>query len=341
MRGADLLGEVEPALVQVDRDDLRCAVERGGRHHGQAHRARADHGDRVARLDPAVLDADLEPGRQDVREQDGGRVRHALGQPIQRGVGERDPDLLGLSAVDHVAKDPADTDRTLVGEAVRRVPAAAVAAHPARADARDDHAVARLDGVDRRAHLQDGAHAFVPEDPARGHLRGVSLEDVQVRPADGGRGDLDDSVGRFDQMGVRDVVPALLARPVVDECLHGSSWTKSRRTSVSPCALSICRPWRIAGDEGPSRAARESSGSPQHARHPRTPGPGVSHCVARLRRAGGPTPRRPCAPGSSWSCPGCRPARPRRSRRSRRTPPGRWPAASGRPARPSRPCSRR
>ena len=60
------------------------------------------------------------------------------GHRVGRGVGERDPDVLGLGAVDQVAEDPAAAAEALA--------VAALAAEPARAaggDARDEHPVAR------------------------------------------------------------------------------------------------------------------------------------------------------------------------------------------------------
>ena len=77
VRGADLLGHVQPVLVEVDRDDLGRAVQTGGGDDGEADRAGADDGDGVAGLDPAVLDAHLEAGREDVGQQQRGLVGDA------------------------------------------------------------------------------------------------------------------------------------------------------------------------------------------------------------------------------------------------------------------------
>ena len=51
---------------------------------------------------------DLEPGREDVGEQQRRVVGHPLGQPVEGVVGEGDPDQLRLRAVDEVPEDPAD-----------------------------------------------------------------------------------------------------------------------------------------------------------------------------------------------------------------------------------------
>ena len=221
MRGADLLGEVQPVLVQVDGDDLGRAVETGGGDDGEADRAGADDGDGVAGLDLAVLHADLEAGREDVRQQQRGLVGDALRQPVERVVGERDADQLGLGAVDEVAEDPADARRALVGEAVRRVAAAAVGADAAGADAGDDHAVA-----DRVVADAEPTSTTVPT-PSCPRIRpsvtaGTSplrmcrsvpqIVVVSIRTI---------ASPGLDEHGVGDLVPALVVRTVVDECLHG------------------------------------------------------------------------------------------------------------------------
>jgi hypothetical protein len=52
-------------------------------------RTRSDHGDDIARLDVAVLHADLEPGGKDVGEQDALGVTDPLGNLVDRVLGER------------------------------------------------------------------------------------------------------------------------------------------------------------------------------------------------------------------------------------------------------------
>ena len=72
----------------------------------------------------------------------------------------------------------------------------------------------------RVADRGDRADRFVAEDPAVGHRGHVALQDVQVGAADRGRVDADDHVGRLLDRGVRDVLPGLRARTVVDQRLH-------------------------------------------------------------------------------------------------------------------------
>ena len=66
--GAELLGGLEPAVGQVDGDDVARAEQPGAHDRRQADRAGADDGDDVAGLDVAVEHADLVAGRQDVGE---------------------------------------------------------------------------------------------------------------------------------------------------------------------------------------------------------------------------------------------------------------------------------
>src|SRR5690606_4493218 len=97
----------------------------------------------------------------------------------------------------------------------------AVAAPAARADAREDHAVADVQLGNTASYLGDLADALMPEDAPRLDLRRVALQDVQVGAADR-RGDHpDDDVGRMLDHRVGNLIPALPAGPVVDERLHG------------------------------------------------------------------------------------------------------------------------
>ena len=145
----------------------------------------------------------------------------AGGHLVGRRVGERDPHVLGLGAVDLVAEDPAAAAEAL---AVAALPAEA--ARAARRDARDEHPVADLDRLDAGADCLDRADRLVAEDPAVGHRRDVALEDVQIGAADGDGVDADDGVGVARDRGLRDLLPGLLAGSVIHERLHEqTSWS--------------------------------------------------------------------------------------------------------------------
>src|ERR1019366_7813088 len=91
-------------------------------------------------------------------------------------------DVLGLSAVDQVAENPASPAQAL--------PVAGFAAVPAgttRGDARHQHLVAGLDVLHPGTDRLDSPDRFVAEDAPVGDDRDVTLEDVQVGSANGDR----------------------------------------------------------------------------------------------------------------------------------------------------------
>ena len=115
---------------------------------GQTDRAGADDRDHVARLDVAVADADLEAGRQDVGQHHRGFVGDAVGQLVQRVVGEGDAhDSAWVPSIRWPRIHPMP-DGAFVGQAVREESLVAVGAGAARGDAGDDHAVADVEGRD-------------------------------------------------------------------------------------------------------------------------------------------------------------------------------------------------
>ena len=189
--------------------------------HRQSDRPGADDRDHVAGLDATVLDPDLKPGREDVRQHHALRVADRVGHLVQRRLGVRHAHELGLGAVDQVTEHPANPRRALVAEAVREDPLLAEAAATARLDARDDHLVADRELGHVAAELDDLPDALVAEDPTRRHGRYVPLHDVQIGAADRRRVDPDDGVGRLLDLRFRHVLPGLLAGSVIHERFHG------------------------------------------------------------------------------------------------------------------------
>ena len=120
-----LLGGLQPAVGEIDRDHRGRAVELRSDDRRQSDRACADDGDDIARLDMTVEDADLVAGRQDVGQHQNGLVGHAVGNRIGREIGERDADEFGLRAVDRVAENPTATAEALPGVAITAVTAGA------------------------------------------------------------------------------------------------------------------------------------------------------------------------------------------------------------------------
>src|SRR6266699_971502 len=197
-------------------DRSMATMRLGAGDRGQADRAGPDDRDDVARADAPGQDPDLVAGRQDVGQHEDLLVAHAVGNPVRGGVGERHADVVGLSAVDRVAEDPAPAAQALPVTSFAAEPAG-----PAGADAGDQHPVTRPQPAHAVADLLDGPDRLVAEDPALRHRGHVSLEDVQVGPADRDRVDPDDHVAVVGDLGIRRLFPGLVAGTVVNESSHG------------------------------------------------------------------------------------------------------------------------
>ena len=222
----------EPFGEAIDRDDALGAEQVRALDRELTDRAAAPDGDRVARLDLAVVGRHV-AGREDVREKEdllvGQRVRH-----LQRpDVGKRHARVFrlaaGIAAV-HVR----------VAEQTRRGIAVQLLGHPgirirvvaqrpelllaevaaAAGDGeRHDDAIADLEPRVVFADLDDFAHELVAEDVALLHRRDVAVVDVQVGSADRRRRDLDDGVARIED------------RPDRERSRRGSSSLPSQQTA--------------------------------------------------------------------------------------------------------------
>ena len=221
--GAELLGGFQPAVGEIDGHDVARAEQPGAHDRGQPDRTGADDRHDVARLHGAVEDADLVAGRQDVGQHQDLLVGHAGRHRVGRRVGERHAHVLGLGAVDLVAEDP-----PAAAEALAVAPSRQKRHAPHDGDARDEHAVADLDGLDAGADRFDRPDRLVAEDPSVGHRRDVTFEDVQIGAADGDGVDADDRVGvvQIDGVGASSQP---LAGTVVHECSHTSSMSSDDR----------------------------------------------------------------------------------------------------------------
>ncbi|MPL80469.1 hypothetical protein SDC9_26369 [bioreactor metagenome] len=212
--GAELPCELEPCRVHVDHDDPAGREELRGQQHRHPHRAGADHGDGVAGLHMAVLHADLEAGRQDVRQHHQRLFVGPRRDRVQRMVGMRDAHVFGLGTVDRVAENPAAVGAMGIEAAL------AVRAFAAGGDAGDQHRVAGLEVHHRVADLLDDADALVAKRAARRHGGHVAFQDVQVGAADRGLADLHDHVGRFLDRRFVFLDPVLLAGALEHQCFH-------------------------------------------------------------------------------------------------------------------------
>ncbi len=105
--GAEALGSVETSICDVDRHDVGRAVQTSAEYRREADRACPDYRHHITRLDTPVENSDLVAGRQDIGEHQDIFIADGRRNLVCRGVGERNPDELGLGPVDLVAQDPA------------------------------------------------------------------------------------------------------------------------------------------------------------------------------------------------------------------------------------------
>nr|WP_230198286.1 hypothetical protein [Flaviflexus massiliensis] len=129
------------------------------------------------------------------------RVRHA--QVLRLPAGHR---AVKPRVTEELRAGPVFAD--LGGFTLRLQSLAAHEAMPAGNVEGDDHPIPRLDVSDGRADLFDDAHGLMADDVALVHERCQHLIEVQVRSADGGRGDPDDRIGGFLDLWVRDLLHA-------------------------------------------------------------------------------------------------------------------------------------
>ncbi len=258
-------GQVEPVRDAVDDDDAPRSLQPRARDRGLPDRTGAHHGHGVTAAD--LREPRTEPGgRVDVRQHDGLGVVDRLGQRNEPHVGERDPGVLGLEAVETAgALRPAEED----GPAPRRVGVVAlgVVARPAVAagaagdGGRHHHAVPGAEVPHLGPHLGDDADRLVAEDAALLHVGHGAPDEVQVGTADRRGGDADDRVVRVLDGGVRHVVQTDVADGVPYNGLH-ERVLRVRRFGAPPGARrSVAR----NGGGGPGPGARPRIGR-------RTPG---------------------------------------------------------------------
>ena len=133
---------------------------------------------------------------------------------VETGIGVGNADVLGLGAVDLVAKDPASRG------AVREHQLPAINAFAASGDAGDQDPVTHFEGRDGRSDLVDDADALMTENAPRLATRHVALEDMQVRSANGGFDNLDDCVSRCRDFRFWLCLQSLFVGSQIDERFH-------------------------------------------------------------------------------------------------------------------------
>src|SRR6185437_2663980 len=132
------------------------------------------------------------------------------------GIGEGNADIFGLGAVDPVAENPS------AALAMRVHLPTAIAATPARCDAGNQHPVADREIRDCFSFFDDNANTLMPECAPRFNRWHISLEDVQISPADGRARNPHHDIRRTLYLRLRFFLPGVFSRPVKDECFHES-----------------------------------------------------------------------------------------------------------------------
>ena len=292
-------------------DDPLGPQRLGGQDGAQAHRAVADHGDRLAGAglgghgrEPAGAQ---HVGGGEVVGQAVGVLRLAAGDDDERAVGQLDAGVLGLHA----------RVRARVGAAGGVTRPADLAGVVRDHEGADDE-VADLHVLHVVAGLDDGAHVLVAHAPV---LHGLQAAvGPQVGAADAGGLDLEDDVGRVHDAGHFDVLDDDVAGGAHDDGAHGGGQGGCGTHGVlrywHPVVLGRRRPHptvRPAGVPGTPRTTRAACRSGRL---------GGSSARSRSGSGTGARPRgflavEPRRPGrfSRFGRPGLAPGAPRRSGR--------------------------
>ena len=211
------LGFLQPVGDDVDGDDHRAPEERRTHRDELAERTGADHRHDVPRPGPAPLQRRVGRG-EDVAGQQDVVIGEALRDRRQRHVGERYPHVLRLPA-GQIAEGDAVAEHAEAGAAPVLHPqagrtAAAGAEHRGHAPLPGD------DVEDAGADLDDLAGELVAADHPGLDAGDLAVVEVQVGAADGAGRDLDEGVGRFDELRFGHRLDPQVAGPVGADGVH-------------------------------------------------------------------------------------------------------------------------
>jgi len=218
---AELPGDVQPLVVEVNHHDAVRRVELGRQQRGESDRAGADNGDGVAGLYPAIQHATFEAGREDVTQHDERLCVCVRRDRVETRIRVRDAHMARLRAVDGVPEDPAAVPTMRV-----HLPAAEIASS-ARSDTRDEDAIAGDEGRYRGPNVGHHADALVPEGATLLHRRHIALQDVKVGAANGASRDAHNRIGRVLEHRTGSFFPGATAGTAIDQ-------------AVRPCVLAGC-----------------------------------------------------------------------------------------------------
>ena len=257
-------GQLELAVVDVDRDDPRRPGEGRAGDRGHPHAAAADHGDGRAAADVAGVDRRAQPGHHAAAEQPDGR---GPGGGVDLGALPGGDEGLLREGADAEGRRElrAVLEGHLLGRVVGReaVPRLAAVARPALAADRapvEHHEVAGLQPRHVRADRLDDARRLVAEQEGE-VVVDPALAVVQVGVAHAAGLHRDDRLART---GVGDVDRDHLDRRALGECDHGLDLLHAMSPATS--GASVCH-------EPPKQMQPPSTRSRPH---PDTPRRGAS-----------------------------------------------------------------
>ena len=174
---AEALRHFKAIVVEIDHDDLGRRKELRSEQGRKPDRPRADDRYGASGLNFAVKHAAFKSCWQNIAEHHQRFFVGAFGNRIEARVGMGSADEFSLSTVDAVAENPP------AGRAVRVHLFAAIDAFAASTHTRNKDAISRLERRDGRPNLVDDANTLMAENAAGLAGRDVTLEDVQVGPA--------------------------------------------------------------------------------------------------------------------------------------------------------------
>jgi len=220
---AKFFGDFKTVVIQINDDEIRRSKKLRRQQRRQSDGPGSDDGHRVTGFDAAIEHAAFVAGRQNVAQHHHRVLVRIFGNKIKACVGKGNADELRLRAVNRVAQNPA----ALL--AMRRHPAPAILALPARRDARNQNAVALVKTADAGSGFINHSDSFMAENPASRDCRQIAFENMQVGAADGCLGHPHHGVGRLAQRRLRHFFQLFFSRTAIHEGFHEIVFSFTKR----------------------------------------------------------------------------------------------------------------
>src|SRR6185437_11881169 len=230
----DDFGSLRPRHVQPRSDRIHgqntAGTEQLGADNGEltdGTAAEDDHG--ISGLDLRQFRAEV-GGGEDVGEENRLIIRYLRREFDETNRSKRNACPLGLQSVERASRfgtaiESRARERSVgIGIVALRVVAAATIRAAAASDGGgNDDAVADLEITHIGAEFLNDAHAFMSEDGARFHAGQRAANHVQIRPANGTGGEMNDGISRLLDLGFRHIVDTNIPHPMKYDGFHGLS----------------------------------------------------------------------------------------------------------------------